>query len=316
MKGRHDRTAIADFLNPVNGYRGQLELNGIKPKDHRKENLKMIKQKQEELKKKEEDRMSMKSEPFKMTKFKNVQSKVKETLSQADNMTNRPQTAASGISRKDQGKPANIAFGRSTAQQFYKQHTTEQSEYNPDNYKHHDDGDDLITLEDKENQHTDANHIDYHNENFDHDAKSEIDKHKNFGKVPAYIEKYREEQKLALEQKAMERAKALVPLGTRLMGEDERIRTLDELTQEKRQISDLIFSMPLSMKTEALKNKKRELEQKLTEIEKAITTFSRKVVYIKDDTQVASNSIMKSDQQSITSTPKTQYGKFHQVKHI
>jgi len=41
--------------------------------------------------------------------------------------------------------------------------------------------------------------------------------------------------------------------------------------------------MPLSMKTEALKNKKHELEQKLMQIERAITTFSRKTVYIKDE---------------------------------
>jgi hypothetical protein len=41
----------------------------------------------------------------------------------------------------------------------------------------------------------------------------------------------------------------------------------------------------LSLKTDALKNKKRELEAKLVEIERAVTTFSRKVVYIKDDGQ-------------------------------
>jgi hypothetical protein len=39
------------------------------------------------------------------------------------------------------------------------------------------------------------------------------------------------------------------------------------------------------LKTDALKNKKRELEAKLVEIERAVTTFSRKVVYIKDDGQ-------------------------------
>jgi hypothetical protein len=37
------------------------------------------------------------------------------------------------------------------------------------------------------------------------------------------------------------------------------------------------------MRTDALKNKKRELEQKLCEIEKAISTFSRKVVYVADN---------------------------------
>lgn len=38
------------------------------------------------------------------------------------------------------------------------------------------------------------------------------------------------------------------------------------------------------MRTEALKHKKTELEQKLLEIEKAVNTFSRKVVYVADTT--------------------------------
>ena len=73
---------MADFLNPVNGYRGQLALQGKTPKDHRKENLKLIQQKAEEVKRKEEEKEVASSyEPFKMTKFKNVPSKVKENLS-------------------------------------------------------------------------------------------------------------------------------------------------------------------------------------------------------------------------------------------
>ena len=36
------------------------------------------------------------------------------------------------------------------------------------------------------------------------------------------------------------------------------------------------------MRTDALKNKKNELESKLNEVEKAISTFSRKVVYVAD----------------------------------
>ena len=45
VKGRYERSAIADFLNPVNGYRGNLELQGKKPKDHRKDNQEFIKKK-------------------------------------------------------------------------------------------------------------------------------------------------------------------------------------------------------------------------------------------------------------------------------
>ena len=82
-----------------------------------------------------------------------------------------------------------------------------------------------------------------------------------------------------------ERVKARMPPGTRLMTENERIKTLEELQHQKVDVSDLLFSLPLSMKTEALKAKKRELESKLVEIERAITTFSRKIVYMKDDGQ-------------------------------
>jgi Calmodulin-binding len=74
-----------------------------------------------------------------------------------------------------------------------------------------------------------------------------------------------------------------MPPGTRLMTENERIKTLEELQHQKTDVSDLLFSLPLSLRTDALKAKKRELEAKLVEIERAITTFSRKVVYIKDD---------------------------------
>lgn len=76
-----------------------------------------------------------------------------------------------------------------------------------------------------------------------------------------------------------------MPPGTRLMTEEERIQTLEELQTQKRDLSGLLFSLPLSLKTDALKAKKRELEAKLVEIERAITTFSRKIVYIKDDGQ-------------------------------
>jgi hypothetical protein len=61
--------------------------------------------------------------------------------------------------------------------------------------------------------------------------------------------------------------------------------------------------MPLSMKTEALKSKKRELETKLSEIERAITTFSRKVVYIKDENAIENPTV-------VPETPVRVFGKF------
>ena len=77
-----------------------------------------------------------------------------------------------------------------------------------------------------------------------------------------------------------ERAKAKMPKGTRLMTEDERIETLEQLQQKKTELQSMIEKMPISMRTDALKIKKRELEEKMKEVERAITTFSRKIVYV------------------------------------
>lgn len=40
--------------------------------------------------------------------------------------------------------------------------------------------------------------------------------------------------------------------------------------------------MPISMGTEGLRKKKAEVEEKLTQIENGIKTFSKSVVYVKD----------------------------------
>lgn len=43
------------------------------------------------------------------------------------------------------------------------------------------------------------------------------------------IEKYKEEMRIAQEKKDEEKAKAKMPPGTRIMSEEERIKTLEEL---------------------------------------------------------------------------------------
>ena len=41
-----------------------------------------------------------------------------------------------------------------------------------------------------------------------------------------------------------------------------------------------MFKLPISMRTMALEARKRELEQKLLDIEKAVRTFSAKEVFV------------------------------------
>ena len=42
--------------------------------------------------------------------------------------------------------------------------------------------------------------------------------------------------------------------------------------------------LPISMSSQTVKNKQEELYKKLDELDKAITTFSRKKVFVKIDT--------------------------------
>lgn len=64
------------------------------------------------------------------------------------------------------------------------------------------------------------------------------------------------------------------------MGEEERQQTLQDLHQTKREVTIMLEKMPIANRTMAAEKRKRELEEKLMRIERAIETFSKKTVYI------------------------------------
>jgi DNA-binding transcriptional MerR regulator len=64
------------------------------------------------------------------------------------------------------------------------------------------------------------------------------------------------------------------------MPEDERLRTLEDLELTKREIINMLEKMPVANQSMALQKRKREMEEKLGKIEKAIETFSKKTVYV------------------------------------
>lgn len=71
-----------------------------------------------------------------------------------------------------------------------------------------------------------------------------------------------------------------VPPGTKLLPEEERLATLDQLKYTKVQIINTLESLPISMKTMALRNKKLDLESKLQEVDAAIKLFSKENVFV------------------------------------
>ena len=107
------------------------------------------------------------------------------------------------------------------------------------------------------------------------------EKHKNFGKVPEYIKKFEQEREYERQEKIRKQMEMKYPKGTRLLSEEERIKTLKSLKQAQIENSLLLEKMPITNRTFKLQQKKDELIRKLNEIDKAIEMFSKKQVFVK-----------------------------------
>ena len=111
--------------------------------------------------------------------------------------------------------------------------------------------------------------------------KKENPYHKEYGKIPKYIENMKLENEKKLQSEKLRKETAKYPKGTRLLSEEERLFTLEKLKQSRDDINKVIERLPITPDTQAFKNKKEELFKKLDEIENAIETFSKKKVFIK-----------------------------------
>jgi len=104
--------------------------------------------------------------------------------------------------------------------------------------------------------------------------------HKNQGKVPSYINKYNKQREDAVKQKVLDEENEKLPPGTRLMQEDERRATLEDLISAKKITNDQIERLPITNKSLKMISHRRELEEKMSRLEKAIDTFSKPKVYV------------------------------------
>ena len=108
--------------------------------------------------------------------------------------------------------------------------------------------------------------------------------HKEYGKTPKYLKNMKIEAEKQKEIDKLKREQEKYPEGTRLLSEEERLLTLNKLLESKKEMENLVAKLPITMSSQTIRNKQEELYKKLDEIEKAISTFSRKKVFVKVDT--------------------------------
>ena len=107
--------------------------------------------------------------------------------------------------------------------------------------------------------------------------------HKDYGKTPQYLKNMKLEAEKQKEIDKLKKEQEKYPKGTRLLSEEERLLTLNKLLESKKDIENLVAKLPITMSSQAVKNKQEELYKKLDELDKAIITFSRKKVFVKID---------------------------------
>ena len=105
--------------------------------------------------------------------------------------------------------------------------------------------------------------------------------HKEYGKTPRYLQNMKNEAEKQREIDKLRKQEEKYPKGTRLLSEEERVFTLNKLLESKKDIENLLSKLPITMSSLAAKSKQEELYKKLDEIDNAITTFSRKKVFVK-----------------------------------
>jgi len=127
--------------------------------------------------------------------------------------------------------------------------------------------------------HSQARHVRETYDKKEKETKS-AEMHRNYGRVPNYLNKFNREREEDAIRKMVEEERSRMPPGTRLMPEEERLETLKDLQDSYKEVNNTLEKLPVISKTLAMEKHKKELEDKMVRINRAIETFSKKQVYV------------------------------------
>ena len=94
--------------------------------------------------------------------------------------------------------------------------------------------------------------------------------HKDYGKMPEYLEKRKKELKEQKEMEIKKEKEKKLPLGWRILSEEERQKRLDDLKIEKKDLEDKLFKLPIARLSRQQEEMKKNIEKSLNEIDEKI----------------------------------------------
>jgi len=263
---------ISNALNPVRGVRDAMRRKGIEPKNHHKANLEKMRRTakmKREKKELEEERQNLPKR-----KFKNVKSKFLSEANQAaakagikhSFLKKPPRSNSLKISRKSNETKQE---SRLTKPAVPRQATLRRSSSCPAVKR---ESKDWLSLNKQKVWETESRLK----------SKEKVDflAKKDYGKIPSYITQRKIEWAEKREQQRIEAERTKIPPGMKLMDEDERVLTLEALTDNARKLEDALGKMSITSDTLKSRQRDADLREKLNEVEAALKIFSKKHVFI------------------------------------
>ncbi len=105
--------------------------------------------------------------------------------------------------------------------------------------------------------------------------------HKDYGRIPAYLIRRKEELKSLEEDKTRRERERRLPKGTRFLDENERKSRMIELSNLKRDLEDELFKLPIARLSYKQIERKGEIEKALDTIDEEMNRLSYKDVIVK-----------------------------------
>jgi hypothetical protein len=103
---------------------------------------------------------------------------------------------------------------------------------------------------------------------------------KNFGKVPTYLKNVKQDLEDKRVAEEMARQKEDIPPGYRMLPEDERKDMLEALEEKHKEAEDKLRKLPLKIESQRAKQQEKDLLNKVEELNKAISMFSKPKVLL------------------------------------
>ena len=94
--------------------------------------------------------------------------------------------------------------------------------------------------------------------------------HKDYGKMPEYLEKRKQELKEQKEMEIKRQKERNLPMGYKILSEEERQERLNNLKEEKRNLEQELYKLPIARLSAKHKQTKSSIEKSLDEIEEKI----------------------------------------------